>query len=225
MPPSYSQIGAALDGISKQMVAKHKKAGMPTESIESAAAWYRTHVDISRTKGGRIDRVQTPASRPIPPPAQAQLAPGADDASRASSASSGADTAPDDDPAEPIDENAAAYRADRARNERIKAERGDLELAQLRGTLIDVRQVEELQFTAGRITRDRVLMVPARVAAELHALLLTLIPAEQRAAFAETLQVHAFERRLDDALRDALTEAEKAIEDAGRDDDQDDNTT
>ena len=125
-----------------------------------------------------------------------------------------------DDGADDSDPNAAAYRQDRARNERIKADRAELELQQLRGELVPVREVEALQFTAGRITRDRVLMVPARAAADLHALLLTLVPEPQRAELDAKMPLHALERRLDDLLRTALSEAAKAIEDARRDDDE-----
>jgi hypothetical protein len=127
-----------------------------------------------------------------------------------------------DDETGPADENTTAYRADRARNERIKADRAELELQQLRGELISVRESEELHFTSARVTRDRLLMVPARLGGELHALVLSLVPEEQRAELAKRLQLHDFERRLETELRMALDDAAQAIERDSRDDDDTD---
>lgn len=116
----------------------------------------------------------------------------------------------------------AAYRRARTQREQIRAQREALELQRLRGEVIDAGEVEALQFTAGRITRDRMLMVAPRTAADLHALVLSLVPVEHRAAVAVQFEVHVVERRIENALRTALTEAERAIEDAGRDDDEPD---
>lgn len=208
-------MSAALGDVSKTQVDRLYKLGMPRHSAEAARAWRLDNLELSRTADSRIDRPQTPAPH-APRPAVGGLA---------SAAGAGGDPSPpassDDEPAdppEPPDENTTAYRADRARNERIKADRAELELLQMRNELVPVREVEQLQFTAGRITRDRVLMVPARLAADLHALALSLMPEAQREAFGKALALHELERRLDTELRAALSEAEKAIEEAQRDD-------
>lgn len=193
--------------VKKSQVHADYQAGAPRTSAKAYLAWRQENRDLSRTLDGRIDRPQAPA-RPsdAAPPGQAPAA----------------EISAPSEPDEPADENTAAYRQDRARNERIKADRAELELEQLRGELVGAREVEELQFTAGRIVRDRVLMVPARAVAELHALLLTLVMEDQRASFNERMPLHALERRFEDLLRDALNEAAKAIEEAHRDDDDDD---
>lgn len=47
---SNRQIADSL-GISRQAVGKHRRNGMPGDSIESAQAWYASHVGCSRRKG------------------------------------------------------------------------------------------------------------------------------------------------------------------------------
>jgi hypothetical protein len=201
---------AGLLGVSKSQVDRDRQRGMPMADVEAARAWRLADKDPSRTVDGRIDRAQTPAPN-TPPAAVGGLA---------SAAGAGGDDTPPSSPDEAsADENTAAYRADRARNERLKAERAELELEQLRGNLVAVRDVEEMQFTAARITRDRVLMVPARQIATLHAALLQLVPEAQREAFAQQIHMHTLERMLEAELRAALDEAAKAIEEARRDDD------
>jgi hypothetical protein len=211
-------MATALGDVTKSQVQRLYEQGMPKHSAEAARTWRLQNLELSRTADSRIDRPQTPAQNASAlavgglassagGPSAATLGPVGDDA----------DTPPDQ-----ADENTSAYRADRARNERIKADRAEIELQQLRGDLVPARNVAELQFTAGRITRDRVMMVPARLAADLHALVLSLVPEDVRKTVSEALPIHIFERRLEDELRAALQEAAKAIEQAGRDDDDDD---
>lgn len=206
---SIRDMAKAL-GVSKSQVARDKSAGMPMSTIEAARAWRLADKDPSRTVDGRIDR---PHAVEAPRGADVKAPPSFGDGS------SSPPSAADDDA---VDENTAAYREHRARNERIRAERAELELQQLRGSLVAVRDVEQLQFTAGRITRDRVEMVAPRAAAELYALTLAAVPDEHRACVAARLELHTVERRLNDLLRDALNEAAQAIEHAARDDDDDD---
>ena len=123
--------------------------------------------------------------------------------------------------AQPLSHNATFNKA-RTADQVFVARIRELDYKERIGELIPIRDVEQAEFTAGRITRDRVLMVPARLAADLHALALSLVPEAQREAFGQALQVHALERRLEDALRDALSAAAKAIENARRDDDEPD---
>lgn len=207
--------------IGKSQVQRDYHDGAPRE-VTAYLAWCLARKDVSRTAAGRIDRPQAsaPSATNTPPAAVGGLA---------SAAEGGGNTTPppsSEDAAEPsadtADENTAAYRVDRARNERIKADRGDLELQQFRGELVPVRQVEQLQFTAARITRDRLQQVAPRIAADLQALAVSLLPEAQRDAFAAALPVHELEQRLDAALRDALNDAAKAIEDASREDDDPD---
>lgn len=202
MVQAVSQLGRK---VSKSQVDRDFQDGAPRTSAEGYLAWRAANRDLSRAVDGRIDRPQSNTSV------------GAE--SGAAAAAGGDAASPPAEPEEAVDENTAAYRVDRARNERIKADRAELELQQFRGELVGVREVEELQFTEARIVRDRVLMVPARAAAELHALLLTLVPEEQRSQLDARVPLHALERRIEDLLRDALNEAAKAIEEARRDDD------
>jgi len=46
---------AELLGISRQMVNKLKRAGMPTRSLEAAQQWRQKHLNPIMTKPGRID--------------------------------------------------------------------------------------------------------------------------------------------------------------------------
>lgn len=204
---------AELLGVSKSQVDRDRQRGMPMGDAEAARAWRLANVELARAADSRIDRPQAPA-RDMQPGAEGGTAavPGPD-------TSSGPGSSEEDDQ---VDESTQAYRADRARNERIKADRAELELQQLRGDLVSAREVEQLQFTAGRIVRDRIEMVPARAAADLRALVLMAVPEAQRDVVAAGLDLSAFQRRLAELLREALSEASKAIEEDRRGDDETD---
>ena len=116
----------------------------------------------------------------------------------------------DDDTGGTTDRDTAAYRAERALREAIRRQREQLELEQLRGELVAVQEVSRLQFTAQRLTRDRVEMVAARAAPEVLALV-------QSGG-----DGFAVERVLTGHLRQALEDAAKAIEDIDDDDDSPD---
>lgn len=148
---SVRQMAAALD-VAKSAVARDARAGMPMTNIAAARAWRLANHDVSRTKAGRIDR-PAPASAPIAP-LQAQT----DDLAE-----------PPGSEVEPGDEHTSAYREHRATRERVNAERGQLELDQLRGSLIGRKDAERLVFTAGRVLRDAILNVPARIKDQLAA--------------------------------------------------------
>jgi hypothetical protein len=211
-------MAKALGDVTKSQVQRLYEQGMPKHSAEAARAWRLQNLELSRTADSRIDRPQASAQN-VSVPVVGGLTSSAGGAGAATPAPAGAEE-PEDAP-DQADENTSAYRADRARNERFKADRAEMELQQLRGELVPARNVAELQFTAGRITRDRVMMVPARLAADMHALVLSLVPEEFRKTVSDALPIHIFERRLEDELRAALQEAAKAIEQAGRDDDDD----
>ena len=42
-------------GISRQMVYKLMKEGMPTDSLEAARAWRKRNINLFMSKDGRID--------------------------------------------------------------------------------------------------------------------------------------------------------------------------
>lgn len=120
--------------------------------------------------------------------------------------------------AEAEDAVGAETRADRARREKALADKAEWEVRVMRGELVPKGDVKRLEFTANRITRDRVQMVPPRVAGQLQALVISAVPDELRGDMAKRVTLHAVESLLENALRAALNEAAKAIRDAARDD-------
>ena len=196
MTYSIRQMAAVL-GVSKSQVARDSKAGMPMQDLDAARAWRLANQDLTRTAEGRIDRAPTPTSRPPPLDAPTNPEP---------------DTDPDDDPlpATATDKDTAAYRAERALREAIRRQREQLELEQLRNELVAVQEVSRLQFTAQRLTRDRVEMVAARAAPEVVALV-------QSGG-----DGFAIERLITGHLRQALEDAAKAIEEIDDDEDSPD---
>jgi hypothetical protein len=140
MAYSIRRMAAAL-GVSKSQVDRDAKAGMPLDDVDAARAWRLAHQDLARSVDGRIDRA-APAARPAAPPRPP------------------ADEDPDDDPPT-TDEDTAVYRTERAKREGIRREREQLALQQERNELVAVQEVARLQFTAQRLTRDRIEMVTA----------------------------------------------------------------
>ncbi|MFM0736802.1 hypothetical protein PQQ51_06110 [Paraburkholderia xenovorans] len=61
------------------------------------------------------------------------------------------------------DPSLASYRASRAAREQLRFQREQIELDQLRGSLIEVSEAQRLGFTALRTVRDAVMNVPVRV--------------------------------------------------------------
>lgn len=144
MPMSVRAMAQAL-GVGKSQVQRDAAAGMPMSDPAAARAWREAHHDVSRTAHGRIDRHAISAST-------------------AALLQAAADTAPP--PAEdeaPRPDDTAAYREARTARERIRRDREQLELDQLRGNLIGLDDAKRLAFTAFRSLRDAVLNVPARV--------------------------------------------------------------
>lgn len=132
---TLAQLGQAL-GVTKQAVSKLAKQGMPVTSVEAARTWRAQHLDAGRTKDARM-AIDAPAPPPAPPDAEQDDAP-----------------APSD---------TAEYREHRARRERIRAEREQVELDRLRGSLVDVGEVARLRFTESRALRDALGNVGARI--------------------------------------------------------------
>lgn len=131
---TFAQLGQAL-GVTKQAISKLAKQGMPVTSVEAARAWRVQHLDAGRTKDARMA-----IDPPVPPAPR--------------------DAEQDDAPA-PSD--TAEYREHRARRERIRAEREQVELDRLRGSLVDVGEVARLRFTESRQLRDALGNVGARI--------------------------------------------------------------
>lgn len=74
------------------------------------------------------------------------------------------DEPPADDPGDDDDDpHTAAYRQARAERERIRVDREQIELDQLKGKYIEVAEASRMVFTAFRALRDAVLNVPARI--------------------------------------------------------------
>lgn len=152
---------AAILGVSKSQVARDAKAGMPLTDAAAASAWRLAHHDVAHTVEGRIDRAPS-APAPSTAGASKRPAPAAESSEDVPADGGGED--------EPAGEDATReYREARTRREQINAERSQLELDRLRGTLIDVGEAKRLAYTAFRAVRDSVLGVPARISAQVAA--------------------------------------------------------
>lgn len=108
------------------------------------------------------------------------------------------------------DDAVRQYREERAKRESIRRQREEAELAEYRGSLIDVNDARRLAFTAYRTLRDAVLNVPVRVK--------DLVAAETDPARVEAM----LERELSAALQQVTPEAilreqadEEDIDDGG----------
>jgi hypothetical protein len=158
--------------VAKSQVARDKLAGMPMHDADSARAWRLAHRDVSRTKEGRIDRPAMPPESQPAAQANRQAPPLATDLHRQIEVE--VVTAAENEPAladsdAPQSTDTAEYRAARALRERIRAEREQLELNRLRGSLADVEEVARIAYTAYRALRDAILNVPARIKDQLAA--------------------------------------------------------
>lgn len=164
---------ADLLGITPAMVSKLAKRGMPTDTLERAERWRRRHLELPRTKGAL--------------PSAARANDGA-----------GSDSEEDDRPSP--DDDSADYRLARARREGIRAEREQIELDKLRGSLISVEEIERIEFTSSRVIRDRLQAVPAR-------LTLRLVGMARSGA-----EAHEIECALDKEIEQILRETCSALE-------------
>jgi len=98
------------------------------------------------------------AGQDVPPRAEAGMAPGAGGAAKAPPASS------EERDDEPSSEDTAAYRRERAERERIRRQKEEIELEQLRGNLVDKAEVARLRFTEFRALRDAIGNLAPRIA-------------------------------------------------------------
>ncbi len=164
--PSQAAIGRAL-GIAPPTVTKHKAAGMPVDSIESARAWYKTHTNIAQRKRRALVIGSTVPPEPAHHPqlAQPQASAGPSVASAASnSESSGAGLAAD----RRADFAGLAEEFDSARTrEKIaEANLAEMEEAKQRGEYLIKADFERHLFTAGRMLRDTLTNCSRRIGAE-----------------------------------------------------------
>lgn len=173
-------------GISPTMVSKLVKRGMPATSLEAAQRWRRRHLEPARMKNARMNAgLSAFAAGLLPSP-----------------------TDEEDPDAEPnaAEADSAEYRAARAQRERTMADRAQLELQRLRGTLVDVAEVSRVGFTFFRMLRDNMEAVPLRIGAQLAAMtdqqqVETLLGDELRAllkAAADQLEAGALVRDQDE---------------------------
>jgi hypothetical protein len=141
------------------------------------------------------------------PRAEAGKAPGAGGALRAPPASS------EEAEAEQSIEDTAAYRRERAERERIRRQKEEIELEQLRGKLVDRAEVARLRFTEFRELRDSIGNLAPRIA--------PLVAIETDPVKCEQLYMDALEEILKTFADKVLTR--DVLQDEEEDDDDADN--
>lgn len=134
-PPSLAKIGAAI-GVVRSRVHALKGQGMPVDTIERAAAWYRANVRSA-------SRVPA-AGQELAKPTQAQPAPPASTPAPAAPAA-----APVAAPLPPSD-----YQVARARREQADALQAELRVGLMADKLVERERVEKGVADAFRTLRD-----------------------------------------------------------------------
>ncbi|MEM5461596.1 hypothetical protein VSR69_43565 [Paraburkholderia phytofirmans] len=144
---------AALVGVTHRAVQKAIETGRITLNTNgkidpsTALEQWRKNTDESRRSFTDLSRAAT-APMPLIPANEPDSA----DADVESLAG-----AKEEDP------SLAAYRASRAAREQLRFQREQIELDQLRGSIIELAEAQRLGYTALRIVRDAVLNIPVRV--------------------------------------------------------------
>lgn len=174
---SQAAIGRAL-GIAPPTVTKHKAAGMPVDSIESARAWYKSHTNIAQRKrrpghdargervaaatGGMVESagvVSVPVHATQRNQDQSRFdRVGGDDFRTMIRAS-------DRDRAE-LAGLAEEFDSARTREKIAEANLAEMEEAKLRGEYLIKADFERHLFTAGRMLRDTLTNCSRRIGAE-----------------------------------------------------------
>lgn len=134
---------AAALGVAKSSVHRQAQQGMPMHSADAARAWRAERLDAGRVKGARMSVVELPAPQPAAP--RMRNGDGGDDAAHGG-------------------DNGAEYRLHRATRERLRAEREQIEIDRLRGSLVDAAEVVRLRYTEFRALRDALGSVGVRIA-------------------------------------------------------------
>lgn len=135
---------AAELGISPAMVSRLARRGMPTDSVQRAQKWRRSHLSPARVKGNRADTVAP--SRALAP------------------ADGAAVSQPELEPAAAVPSPDTGYSVDRARREKYEADMAEIKLREQQGDL--VRKADVRAAMAERLgdVRTNLLQIPARLA-------------------------------------------------------------
>ena len=175
-PLSQAAIGRAL-GLAASTVTKHKLAGMPVDSVESARAWHKAHTNIAQRKpASRMMAAQASALPVGQPPLEA---------ARPEHAHVGEGDFP-----AMIGED---FDSARTREKIAAANLAEMEEAALRGTYLVKDDFERYLFNAGRMLRDTLTNCARRIGAEVSGLATAeeceaVIDREHRAALASYAQ-------------------------------------
>ena len=139
-------------GISGPMVSKLAKRGMPTDSVERAQRWRKRHLEPGRIKSNRAKGDPNKSPTPAPPSGaggRVEVRPAPRPPTQA---------CPDDE-----DEFTGPLDGDllfqKTRETKARADKLELELAELQGVLIRVDQARMGAFTCARSVRDALMCV------------------------------------------------------------------
>lgn len=186
-PLSQAAIGRAL-GLAPSTMTKHKAAGMPMDSIESARAWHKAHTNIAQRKpASRVAAQSVAAEHLAPPPA----------AARPDYGRVGGDVFHEMIRANDVGRDGYGMSEDfdaaRTREKIATANLAEIEEAALRGTYLVKADFERHLFNAGRMLRDTLTNCARRIGAEVSGLATAeecedVIDREHRAALASFAQ-------------------------------------
>lgn len=186
-PLSQAAIGRAL-GLAPSTMTKHKAAGMPMDSVESARAWHKAHTNIAQRKpASRLAAQEVgPAAVIAAPTGQTGYGRvGGDDFHamiRASDVRFDGVALGED------------FDAARTREKIATANLAEIEEAALRGMYLVKTDFERYLFNAGRMLRDTLSNCARRIGAEVSSLATAeaceaVIDREHRAALASYAQL------------------------------------
>lgn len=189
-PLSQAAIGRVL-GLAPSTMTKHKAAGMPMDSVESARAWHKAHTNIAQRKPTSRMAIQSAVAAPIPPLTVASQTP-----------AHNYDRVGGDDFRAMIQANEVRYDGSplgegfdeaRTREKIATANLAEMQEAALRGTYLVKDDFERHLFNAGRMLRDTLTNCARRIGAEVSGLgtaeaCEAVIDREHRAALASFAQ-------------------------------------
>ena len=210
-PLSQAAIGRAL-GLAASTVTKHKLAGMPVDSVESARAWHKAHTNIAQRK---------PASRMMA--AQASALPVGQppfEAARPEHPRMGGDDFPAMIRANEVrfegEEFGEDFDSARTREKISDANMKKIEEDRLREKFLIKNDFERYLFNAGRMLRDTLTNCARRIGAEVSGLATAeeceaVIDREHRAALASYAQAlrHTLKIEVESNLLNAPMETKK----------------
>ena len=202
-PMSQAAIGRAL-GLAPSTMTKHKAAGMPMDSVESARAWHKAHTNIAQRKpASRAMLPGAPLASPMSVPAVAPMLLDAaapvlpPPAARVDYGRVGGDDFHAMIRANEERPDGSAFCEDfdaaRTREKIATANLAEIEEAALRGVYLVKADFELHLFNAGRMLRDTLTNCARRIGAEVSGLATAeeceaVIDREHRAALASFAQ-------------------------------------